>query len=237
MRQSLRLVCLAFVLLSTAGFVNRSLTNEDVIKLTKAGIGDEAVVAKIRQAPVVDFALETDDIVKLKHAGVSSKVIAAMLERGNDSGPSRPDPRSSVSLITGNGAMPLTGMTGQFSTTDVYFTELAWLNFPGMHAETRTKERTPSFLILTPRDPRGRYAVVRLEPNERDSDRSLKMGRAGFFSAAATNAPDRSWTFDFESVEEKPGLWRLTLKKPLKSPAEYGIYIVGTDEIYDFGVD
>ncbi|HSP13511.1 MAG TPA: hypothetical protein VLV78_02020 [Thermoanaerobaculia bacterium] len=238
MRQSLRLVCLVLALLATAGFVNKSLTNDDVIKLTKAGIGDDAVIAKIRQAPMVDFRLETDDILKLKNAGVSGRVIAAMLDRSTSDPKSQAEPTSTVSLITSDGATTaLMGMTGQVSTTDVYFTELVWLNFPGMRADTRTKEHNPSFLVVSPRDPRGRYAVVRLEPNEKDSDRSLKMGRAGFFSAAATNAPDRSWTFDFDSAEEKPGMWRLRLRRPFRNAGEYGIYVVGTDEIYDFGVD
>lgn len=57
------------------------LTNDDVIKLSALGIGDEAVMAKVRQAGAVAFKLETDDLVKLKNAGVSGKVIAAMLDR------------------------------------------------------------------------------------------------------------------------------------------------------------
>ena len=57
------------------------LTNQDVVKLVKLGLGDDAVIAKVRQAPAVDFKLETDDLGNLKTAGVSGKVIAAMLDR------------------------------------------------------------------------------------------------------------------------------------------------------------
>ena len=75
-------LCLS-LLVCEAALAEKPLTNDDVIKLAGVGIGDEAVIAKIRQAAAVDFKLETDDLVKLKAAGVSGKVIAAMLDRAN----------------------------------------------------------------------------------------------------------------------------------------------------------
>src|SRR5438045_3320323 len=61
----------------------KTLSNAEVLKLVKLGIGDDVVLAKIRQAPTVDFKLETDDLGSLKAAGVSGKVIAAMLDRSS----------------------------------------------------------------------------------------------------------------------------------------------------------
>lgn len=58
-----------------------SLTNKDVVSLSQLGIGDAAVMAKIRQSPAVAFRLDVDDIAALKKAGVSGAVIAAMLDR------------------------------------------------------------------------------------------------------------------------------------------------------------
>jgi len=57
------------------------LTNRDVISLSNLGLGDAAVVAKIRQAPAVDFQLEVDGLTALKKAGVNGVVLAAMLDR------------------------------------------------------------------------------------------------------------------------------------------------------------
>lgn len=55
--------------------------NADVIKLSKMGLGDEIVIAKINQAKVVDFQLETDDLAKLMEQHISKSIIAAMFKR------------------------------------------------------------------------------------------------------------------------------------------------------------
>src|SRR5262245_23587015 len=61
-----------------------TLTNADVIKLTKSGLGDEVIVAKIGQAQT-DFRLDTDSLVQLKNEGVGDTIIAAMLKAGSSS--------------------------------------------------------------------------------------------------------------------------------------------------------
>lgn len=57
---------------------NEVLTNESVIQLVQVGLGDEAVIAKIR-ASKTNFSLATNDLIQLKSRGVSGPVIAAML--------------------------------------------------------------------------------------------------------------------------------------------------------------
>jgi hypothetical protein len=57
------------------------LTNKDVVSLSQLGIGDTAVIAKIHQAPAVDFLLSIEALAELKKRGVSGPVIAAMLDR------------------------------------------------------------------------------------------------------------------------------------------------------------
>lgn len=34
-----------------------ALTNEDIVKLAKAGLGDEVIIAKINQTPKINFKL------------------------------------------------------------------------------------------------------------------------------------------------------------------------------------
>lgn len=72
--------CLALIVTASAA-EEAPLTNADVVKLANLGIGDAAVIAKIRQAPAVAFNLETDALGKLKAAGVNGPVIVAMLDR------------------------------------------------------------------------------------------------------------------------------------------------------------
>lgn len=55
-----------------------TLTNDSVVQLVKAGIGNDAVIAKIKATPG-NYALSTDDLIALKTAGVSGDVIAAMI--------------------------------------------------------------------------------------------------------------------------------------------------------------
>jgi hypothetical protein len=55
------------------------LTNDDVVKLTKAGLSAETIVAKIR-ASETKFDTSTDALVALANAGVPDAVIRAMIE-------------------------------------------------------------------------------------------------------------------------------------------------------------
>ncbi|WP_028965317.1 hypothetical protein [Sphingomonas phyllosphaerae] len=58
-----------------------TLNNATVVTLVKAGLGDEAIIAKIKATPG-QFDLSTDQIIALKQQGVPSAVIAAMLGTG-----------------------------------------------------------------------------------------------------------------------------------------------------------
>jgi hypothetical protein len=83
----LRLVAISIAYMAIAGSLMSSrglaqsapMTNQDVIELKKAGIGDEVVVLRIRTG-ATKFSMETADIVALKSAGVSDAVIAEMLK-------------------------------------------------------------------------------------------------------------------------------------------------------------
>lgn len=74
-------VAAAALLAIAAPAIAETLTNDSVIALLKAGVGDEAVVAKIRTSDSA-YELSTDRVVALRQAGVSSAVIAAMINAG-----------------------------------------------------------------------------------------------------------------------------------------------------------
>lgn len=63
-----------------------TLNNATVVTLVKAGVGDEAVIAKIKATPG-QFDLSTEQLIALKQQGVSSGVIAAMLATSASVGP------------------------------------------------------------------------------------------------------------------------------------------------------
>lgn len=62
----------------------KPLTNKDVVDLVKLDLGDDVVVAKIRQAPREELDVSTAALGELKQAGVSKAVIQAMIARAGE---------------------------------------------------------------------------------------------------------------------------------------------------------
>lgn len=85
------------------------LSKQEVLNLNSAGLGDEAVIAKI-EADGVSFDLSVDEMIGLKQQGVSSAVIAAMVSAGSKPQmmPESPDPMvahpAGVYVLIGGGA-------------------------------------------------------------------------------------------------------------------------------------
>jgi hypothetical protein len=57
---------------------SKPLSLQDIIRLTKAGVGDDVIIEQLK-AKNERFALSTDQIVQLKTATVSDRVIATMI--------------------------------------------------------------------------------------------------------------------------------------------------------------
>lgn len=64
------------------------MTNQDVIKLVKAKVSEDLIIAKIRQSKT-KFDTSVDGLVALKEAGVSDSLIAVMM---NPAAPAAPSP-------------------------------------------------------------------------------------------------------------------------------------------------
>jgi hypothetical protein len=58
-----------------------ALTNDQIIKMTKAGVDEDSIQATIHDAPVVNFDLSPDGQIQLASGGVKAKVMAAMRQR------------------------------------------------------------------------------------------------------------------------------------------------------------
>jgi hypothetical protein len=65
-------------LLFASPLAAETLNNSTVIELVKAGLANDAVIAKIKSTPG-RYDLSTDDLIALKNAGVPGDVIAAMI--------------------------------------------------------------------------------------------------------------------------------------------------------------
>ncbi len=62
----------------------KALTNDDIIKLVKAELGDQVVIDKIKSSPGDKLDTSTDALIRLKKAGVSKAVIDAIITRGDE---------------------------------------------------------------------------------------------------------------------------------------------------------
>jgi hypothetical protein len=60
--------------------VVRTLTNESIVKLVKAGLGDDFILQTINAQPG-DYKTDADSMVALKEAGVSDRVITGMVNK------------------------------------------------------------------------------------------------------------------------------------------------------------
>jgi hypothetical protein len=65
----------------TAALAQQALNNDSVVKMVKAGLSDDVVVATINSSPG-HYATTPDDLIALKQAGVSDRVIGAIVARG-----------------------------------------------------------------------------------------------------------------------------------------------------------
>ena len=70
-------------------FAQAVLTNDSIIKMVKAGLGESIVLSTINSQPG-RYQTGADDLIALKSAGVSDKIISAMLAAGSNAAPPAP---------------------------------------------------------------------------------------------------------------------------------------------------
>jgi hypothetical protein len=81
----------SLILVSFATYGQAQLDDATILKLVKAGIGEEPIVAMVNGQPG-RYALSSDDVIALKKAGVSDKILAAMIARSGAADSSAPVP-------------------------------------------------------------------------------------------------------------------------------------------------
>jgi hypothetical protein len=221
-----------------------ALANKDVIKLIKLDLGDDVVIAKIKQASAVDFDLTTDGLVQLKQAGVSGRVISAMLERTTAvAAPVESSERhienygDDIRIVLNDREMRLPPNHGDLSTTGMWPVVFTFFDYPGLHARTRTTSVRPTIVVRSEHDPRNYYYLGKLDVNDdEDNNRSLKIEqKMSGFSATTRVVPAGRWFVEYDAAEKTAGVWLLTPKRDLE-PGEYGVVVPG-GTLYEFGID
>lgn len=168
----LRGVAAAFALVLAGAAQAETLRNEDVVALLEAGLGEEAVIAKIETSDG-DFATDTQTLLALRAKGVPSPVIAAMLKSANGTiryDDASPDPKVAHSpgfYILEDGAGPARmrkidpiastqtktgGILGYAFTGGIASASIKAV-LPGANAAAQTMNRRPTFYVYF--DPPG----------------------------------------------------------------------------------
>ncbi len=70
-------LCLLFAVVV---FAQQALTNDSILKLVKAGMGDDLIVNMVNTQPA-NYSLGAEDLIALKKGGVSERVISAMVTK------------------------------------------------------------------------------------------------------------------------------------------------------------
>ncbi len=198
--------------------------NQEVVQLLEAGIDSTVIVAKIKQAPRVQFSVETDDIVKLKAAGASSEILAAMIESsGQLQASTERDPvglpnvgvgpslTANAILAGTDGRKEIQAQSGAYSpkVMTIYF------SYPGVHAKVMSSDTKPNLLVHSDYDPRNHYFLVKLSSDQESNARLLKMNRKAKVNDDSLIPSSTS--------ETKKDIWAITPTATL-APGEYGIY-------------
>lgn len=167
-----RLGIAALAMLWAGSAAAETLRNADVVALLEAGLGEEAVIAKIETSEG-DFETDTQTLLALRSKGVPSAVIAAMVKSANgtlrydDSSPDPAVPHTpGFYLLDESGAEPRMVKIDPIASTQTKTGGILGYAFtggiasasikavlPGGTAQTRTSKRRPTFYVFF--DPPG----------------------------------------------------------------------------------
>lgn len=209
------------------------LTNETIVTMVKAGLGEELIISKI-QTSQNQFDVSTDSILKLKAEGVNEKTIKAMVEASKPKTSTVPEPSgiismtiSNVYLKTAEKMIPVPPVIAQISVSKkkafipYYFgAHDVWHFIRGEKSVVRTNDKNPPF--YTKMNPSG-FILVKLT-YQKSNDIRFAVSTGGIYKA----------TIPVEFKESSEGLFELLSKVDL-SPGEYAF--VSGGRFYDFGVD
>jgi hypothetical protein len=223
-----------------------TLTNNSVLALLAAGLGDEVVIAKIKTSPS-SFELSTDQVIALKQKGISGPVLAAMIS--SSAAPSQtamsvdsPDPMvphpSGIYLAGPTKMTRIESTTTRQARTSGMFGYMLTSGLSGMRvkaavngprAQLSTAEQRPVFYFYFDQAAQGLGAAggAVTSPNEfsltrfetKADKREAVVGSVGL-GGAKSGLRDKD-QHDFTANQIAPGVYKIVPNEPLK-PGEYG---------------
>ena len=244
---SLALVCAVFG--QDNGAIKKRFTNEDVISMTKLGLTDDVIIAKIRAMSAAGDAISFDTGVEglknLKAAGVPDSVIKVMINptaigptvvAASSTTPMTVDPnlpppevgvywndRANFVLLQGQ-ALTNTkagGKAGSLFTNGMR--NQHWdATIEGPTSKNAVRERHPSFYFYVPDgSDAGDYVLIKL--NKKSDHREFQVGSFGGITGGKSGVKkDKELGFKADHVGIR--MYKVTLESDLK-PGEYAFFM------------
>jgi len=252
-----RVGLLAFFLVSFAlGFaggqdstsLRKRLTNQDVIEMTKLGLSDDVIIAKIRQAyeagtDAVSFDTSVDGLKALKAANVSESIIKVMINPAPPPAavvaganpmtidPSLPPPEVGVywrdvgkflllqgQMVTNTKAGGKAGSLFTYGLRNQHWDA----TIEGPTSKNVIRDPKPVFYLYVPEGTDSSDYVL-LKLNKKDNRREFQVGSFGGVSGGKSGVQkDKEIPFHAEHLGIR--VYKLTLDNALK-PGEYGFFM------------
>lgn len=260
MRKSfLAVVFLAFSSLLAA---QQTLNNDAVIKLVKAGLSEDLIVATINAQPGT-YDTSTNGLISLKNGGVSDKVVAAIVMKAsapataapaeaNPDDPNSPhDPGVYLYTVDRDGKQKMTFIDQVGVGREKTHGRSTKAELPGARAAVRTADSKPVFYMYfspnanisevgTISSP-SQFSLVALD--KKPDHRETVIAHVGWAHVDYGN--DAKKTSLFESQRIRPYTYKVSLNEGMKT-GEYAFIattsMAGTAHgatvvMYDFGLD
>ena len=228
---------LLILVLLVGGVSAEDLTNARVIQMTKIGLGDDIIIAKIKSGQP-SFGVDDQNLMDLKKAGVSDKVVAAML----DSSVIRTARVSADGKPMELHTLAQAKMGGRLSRMATLGVKSAkWKAYLQGHAADIVTGSNPSIDLELPADDSAdNYVIVQLD--QKDDRRELEVGSQGGVVGSKTGIKAEA-IMSTSTSPAGPGRIRLAVNQPLAG-GEYMIYVMGSADSdkgihgrgYDFSV-
>jgi hypothetical protein len=233
----LSLVAVVLISLSLVAFGQETLTNASIVKMTKAGLGENLIVSMVQSQPG-QYDLTPDTLTSLKGQGVSEKVLAAMAAK--NAAPAAPPAAAKAADVyddmdigvyykwkgewTQMGSEPVNWKTGgMLKSIGSGGLVKGDVNGHLNGKESPTKVTTPlEFLIKAPEGSAGTdYELVRLHVNSDNREFRTKTG--GVFHSSGGDTRD---AVPFDATKIAKHVYSVTLKNNL-APGEYAFLAPG----------
>ena len=228
--------------------LRKRLTNQDVIEMTKLGLSDDVIIAKIRQAyeagtDAVSFDTSVDGLKALKAANVSESIIKVMINPTPPPAaivaganpitidPSLPPPEVGVywrdvgkflllqgQLVTNTKAGGKAGSLFTYGLRNQHWDA----TIEGPTYKNVVRDPKPVFYLYVPEGTDSSDYVL-LKLNKKDNRREFQVGSFGGVSGGKSGVQkDKEIPFHAEHLGIR--VYKLTLDNALK-PGEYGFFM------------